>query len=376
MILFLRGLLLNLRRRSEIIKERLLEIPDDSDLNDYVARSYQQVEDIRRRLDALINDSDLGEPRLLPNYLQAFRECTETLTVVEHYGLPQAERFTSADRRLTRLCRRLVIECEWPLPPPLVSAASSDHYWTSPYFNLVCVPALEERTLLSLPDLAHELGHILLFHEESQIMGDFRVILARYIASEKQRVSTEQRPPEYESRYHELFRTWSDRWVFEFACDMIATYMVGVAFVFQHVRLCVGYGHASIHHPCLGSSGDHPADDARFRGSVAVLERLSAPRKQIQRIEELWLSYLETNTKPKPPDYEFCYPQHLINELAECTIGGMRRVGVRCYSDFEITPNFSSIIALLQSAWLNFDESPLTYQTWEDDQLQMLWNEL
>lgn len=139
--------------------------------------------------------------------------------------MPQRER-----SRLTRLCHRLAEQVRWPLPAPLVTAISSQYYWTQPVFNVICVPTAEETTLLGLPDLCHELAHVLFLHHETILLGDFIQLLAAYIAQERQQVDAHQRPPEYRALYDYLFTQWRDAWVQEFVSDMVATYLVGLAF--------------------------------------------------------------------------------------------------------------------------------------------------
>lgn len=126
------------------------------------------------------------------------------------------------DRRLTRLCQHLTSQIGWSLSPPLVTAFSNQYYWTMAEFNIICVPAAEETSLLSLPALFHELGHILHLARWETLVANFLKELADYIFQQRRRVATEQRPTEYRSLYTVLFAQWEGTWLLEFVADMVA----------------------------------------------------------------------------------------------------------------------------------------------------------
>lgn len=42
---------------------------------------------------------------------------------------------------------------------------------------------------------------------------------------ERPRIDREQRPPAYKELIDDLFALWKDVWVWEFASDMVATYL-------------------------------------------------------------------------------------------------------------------------------------------------------
>jgi hypothetical protein len=45
-----------------------------------------------------------------------------------------------------------------------------------------------------------------------------------------------QRPPGYIALYDRVLAQWIDSWLPEFVGDMVATYLVGPAFGWQHIR--------------------------------------------------------------------------------------------------------------------------------------------
>lgn len=246
---------------------RLASLPTDEDTRNHALSAYQILETVRREAGRLINDPDLEALGLQQNHVRLYRRWAEDLDLVEIL-LPFIERYNNADKRLTRLTATFAQQVGWPSPiTPLVTTFSSQYFWTLVGFNLVCVPTGEAFSLLSLPDLCHELGHILLFENEPLFLDGFAYELTSYIRVEKQRVDWSQRPPDYIQLYDLLFAQWYDAWVREFVSDMVATYLVGPAFGWQHVRLATSSGRSPFK-PALGAVAEHPADDSRLRGVV------------------------------------------------------------------------------------------------------------
>jgi hypothetical protein len=369
---FLCGLLQDLERHCSTLRDRLVTIGTDPEVRAYALNAYQEVERIRRSVARLLEDPALGSPLLLPNYLQLYKRWNERVRVVESYPFLFVERYAESDRQVTRLCQRLTDQIVWPLPAPLVATFSHQYYWTVAEFNLICVPAIEGAMLLSLPDLCHELGHILLLGYRARFVDDFLQALERYIQQERRRVDTEQRPLQYQLLYDLLLMQWKDAWVLEFVSDMIATYIVGPAFGWQQLRLCAGNSQAA-YHPGLDDMAEHPADEARLRGITAVLEQMGAV-EAVDRIRSLWDDYLAVCGETLPPDYEICYPQTLIESLAQRTIEVCRSLGLRGF-DHPGEPG-GNIPFLLNEAWERFISDPQTFAHWERSQLEILWREL
>jgi len=321
---------------------------------------------------AVLADPSLGTADLLSIHLLTYKRWHEQATFVEFFPLPFLERYAAPDRRLTRLCRRLTQQVNWPLPSPLVGAFSNNYYWTLADFSLICAPAAEGVTLLGLPDLCHELGHILLVRYEGAIIGDIVQELTAYVAQEQRQAESDQRPGDHREVYEGLLALWRDAWVREFASDMIATYLVGPAFGWQHVRLCASLSHAA-YHPALGEAAEHPADAARLRGVVAVLDHLGRVADG-ERVRVLWDQYMAATGEDRPLEYAVCYPHALIDSLAARVIAGCQTLGIRSFQDSSDAAG--DLVSLLAGAWEQFLTTPQTYTTWEDLRLTALWSDL
>jgi hypothetical protein len=375
MDVFLRGLLRDLERRATILRERILAVPDDPDVRDHRLSGYRRAESLRREAAILLADPSLGQPALLANHLRLAQELERRAGLIEFFFVPFLERYAEQDRRLTHLCRLLTTQVGWSLPTPLVLAFSAQYYWTQPYFGVIAAPATEGVSLLRLPDMVHELGHILEVTHRADLVGTFDQELIDYIDQELRRVAQQQRPPEYRQLYNHLFAQWRDAWLAEFVADMVAAYLVGSAYAWQHIHLCVGEGQV-LYAPALGQSSTHPANEARFRGILAVLVRLGAG--DVAQLQALWHRYLVVRVEAQPPDYDVCYPQALLDALAQRVITGCQTIGLR---DFQTASGAApastpDVPRLLIHAWEQFLRDSAAYAGWEDQQMTSLWSAL
>lgn len=365
----LRGLVLDLERRCQVLQQRLAGISGEGEVNDYAISAYVELAHTLRDVRRLLADPSLGVPELQPDYLRSYRRLHEYTQLIESYHLPILERYNDVDRRATRFCRALAEQAGWPILVPLVSASSTSYYWTVPDFNIIGVPSAEMSTLLGLPDFGHELGHTLMHARSNQLIGDFVYKeLLEYIEVAQQRAKAQERPPEHLALYNALFGQWEAEWVIEFASDMIATYLIGSGFAWQHLRLCAAVG-GNDYHPAFGEWAVHPADEARMRGVLMVLTLMEEDSSTLQ---ERWDAYLEMSGEPPPAEYSICYPQELIERLAARVVTGCQALGVKSFKE----QGSDSIAPLLNEAWRRFLSAPDGYTVWEKEQLAKLWREL
>ena len=317
---------------------------------------------------AILSDPALTAGALAADFLRRYRRAAEQMFFVESLALPSVERFFPEDRFLTGLARAIVVEISWPLPAPLVVAMSAQYYWTSSAFNIIGVPAGESRTLLGLPDLCHELGHQLDAHEDATLVGSFRADVTGYVDEEKKRATATQQPKSMLQDIEQVHANWLNTWIPEFVADMVATFIVGPAFGGQHVRLAAGRMSSDVYFPALGDQSTHPADEARLRAIVAVLEELG-DIDSAQELKTMWAQYVTLSGEREPPDYSICYPQPLIIELARRVVAGCLSLKIRPF----VSAQNPGIQQLLTGSWKKLSEKSDDYGAWEDTEIRRLW---
>ena len=78
------------------------------------------------------------------------------------------------DDFLNRLITGVCNEISYPLITPVISQMSQDYFHIYSDFNLLCLPLIESRFLLHLPDIYHELCHPLHRSLELPALSDYQ----------------------------------------------------------------------------------------------------------------------------------------------------------------------------------------------------------
>lgn len=358
---FLRGLIFDLRKRCLTSQQVLQSKAFPSDMQDYVVSIHAFLSNIYHDIQLLLEDPAFGAPQLLPNQLNEYKRLAQIVYLIESYPLPVITRYNEEDHQMFLLCKNLATQINYPLPLPIVSTFSREYYWSEVRFNLISVPVCESSFLLGLPDLCHELGHILFFHHERDFSFEFLEDLSGYIEKEKREVDAGRQPPSYKPFYEHIYALWKGPWIKEFASDMIATYLVGPAYAWTNMSLC------SKMSPNIFSPGDetsHPADESRMRAIFAML-RVTRVQDAVEKIDQRWKRYIALTGNLEPPDYHLSYPDSLLTNLANYIYQACIGASLRMFTDQKQSSGSINIPLLLNEAWDVFLTSPESYSQWE-----------
>ena len=100
-----------------------------------------------------------------------------------------------------------------------------------------------------------------------------------------------------------------------------------------------------------------------------MLERIGL-NEDSKVIQEQWLKYVSVNGSDKPIEYDHCYPDKLIDSLAEAVYGGCVKIGLALYKDQQATSDDINLPTLLNEAWTVLLANPQGYATWESKQVK------
>jgi hypothetical protein len=363
-------LLVDLRRHARGLADRLSALPTDDERAAHVRDAAERVRTIQGYINELVQDPAIDDERLATNYWATYRRLREGLNQLEWFVVTLLERFGEPDRTISRVLRRLCAQIGWSQRVPLVGAYASDYYSTA--LGMIYVPASETSSLLGLPDFGHELAHVLLLRvaDRAAWRAPFEQALADYIERLRGRLRRDNQDA-YLALLPELIRQWRDHWWSEFSADMIATYLMGPAYGWQHVRLCAGRVEAFAPGLDEDEASDHPSDEARFRG-ICTLLRTLAPSEDRDALEDFWSSYLRASGQMAPPDYDLVYPPELLEPIAANVISRCRALGLRSFDQAASSPD--DVVALLNEAWRRFEADPVAYEAWEREALLGLFS--
>jgi hypothetical protein len=236
-----------------------------------------------------------------PRRVRAFKRLVEQLNNVEGIGVFALNRASAEDEFLNRLITNICTEISYPLITPVISHMSQDYFHIYPEFNLLCLPLIESRFLLHLPDVYHELCHPLHRNLDLPTLEAYQNAFKRSLFEkvehfENEIVAAERlRNQEAHVFQLQLWRTcWVKYWMEEFFCDLFGVLTAGPAYAWSHYHLCVKRGGDPFQTPLMFES-THPADDARMRPCWKCFEKTTCSGTKRMRLrrhgENSWLPW-------------------------------------------------------------------------------------
>ncbi len=314
-------------------------------------------------IDGLLSDPDLSQPSFARNNFHIYKRFSEFAQAVDEGPVFALKRFGSSDLFLTRLVAGVCREFGFPHTPPLCTAMSTQYYCTITGMDLVLLPHSESSHLLGLPDVYHELGHIVLFRNPTAL-GQLRARSQAYFQNEILRAQREAWPANSIAALHSYGNRWLAEWTLEFGCDLIATYVCGPAFGWTNTRLC-----ARLSPDFYEIMTSHPADAARTWAIKLMLQRLGWT--EAQDIDAQWEELRKTAAQNEPQEFHLAFPTALLQELVETVASFCSGAGIKTYA-----PAAMPIAKLLNNAWAKFLSNPKDFRAWEQARVAELATQL
>ncbi|MGB4770392.1 MAG: hypothetical protein WBP58_02990 [Chitinophagaceae bacterium] len=238
---------------------------------------------------------------------------------------------------------------------PFVSTCSNSdtYYWAEIGSGMIALPYGEERNILNLSDLYHEIGHFLYDQHKDDFIGDLTDQIDTFYR---------QKQGTFNLAIEALNR-WEKSWLEEFACDLIATFLTGPAYAWTNLKFTTASSVLNVYgNPQLQSY--HPANEARMRAIFAMLH-LTGHDAELAEIQESWDDFLNNIRANPPADYQDLYPQEFIDRLAQTVLDGCRDIALRPYSEqLVLTP--APVSLAINEAWKIINTLPDDFKPWEE----------
>lgn len=331
----------------------------------------ERLSELSRRIENLKVDI-LSSSTMHPVFLRAYKIIKEEIDHVEAILITTLNRWNDIDKKINSLVDKIATEIAFPISPPVVACSSQRYFYTIPKYYIIYIPLTEGDFLLHLPDLYHELGHSLLaFSEDKKLESFQRAYLIcnsktrKFIKYELQK-EERNRGPNTIKRY---FINWHDSWhlwIEEMFCDLFSVATLGPAFVWSHLHLSISTGADPFDIPLFKTS-THPPNATRMQAMLYLLELLGFS-KEIISIKKKWKDFLTLRNARPSPEYQRCFPDTLLSEIASCSQEGV--MGLNCMLAH---PKMSGACRnLLNEAWQKFWEAPEEYADWENNAVRNL----
>lgn len=307
--------------------------------------------------------------------LNQYKRFNEEFFIIEQDYFFVLKYYGKTEAYFQKIVHRIYKETGQIMKPPVVTSFFSleKYFWAKPPY-LLGIPANEEKNLLNLSDCYHEKGHFIAYEYEPQyFMFTFktREIINNYFTSKIKEANDKDKPERLKqlSGFHD---GWIRKnWLEEFLCDMIATYFIGPAYAYTHIKIILSSNDKesdSEQNIFKVNSELHPADEARMRAVFAMLDEIGEA-KSITKINAYWT--LLVAGKPKGNYYDWAYPDIILQSLAKEVFNTCRNYNFNSYHD-QCTKFDQPISKLLNEAWEFFLDNPEKYAAWQQQILENL----
>lgn len=367
---FIKGICFDQLNRVDKMMSRLRGAGISKEIDTFfLTRTIDLLNELKDEIQKLIDSGDLDVPRLGSNNIIKYNTFDERLVTIELFRYLVIINYGKAEEYFKRKVKRIYHEINCLQKPPIITTISDseDYYWALPSYDIIAVPTGEEKNLLNLPDLFHEMGHLIYNQYQLYLKGTIERTLTKFYAAESQRVLNEQRSPVLISFFRESLTNWKSSWIMEFCCDLIATYLIGPAFAWTNLKLTTqSSGYNTIYVP----SANHPSDEARMRAISCMLGKMGHTREQ-QHLEEVWSEFLTATNNEIPANYGTMYPQYIIEELVDNVFNGCRLIDLRIYGD-QVAQFNNPVSKIINDAWNKALTDPGDFKVWESAAIEEL----
>lgn len=360
---FIKALYADLLHRIDVVVADIKGLPHHADIKDrFIDDTLNQFSAIRKELQSAFDTGVLELEIFAGNNLFRFNRVHRTFKAIHSYRYLAIKNYKEPEVFFYQVITQIYTEHRINALPPIVSTISNHdyYYWAVPYFEIIALPSGEEHSLLNLPDMYHEIGHLLHSMFGGKSCEASGIIIDKHFAKEIVRVQDDGTAAHFQEKLEEAKYLWEVSWLEEFTCDLVGTYMTGAAYAWTNLKLLsTGHGSTKI----FEYSQSHPADEARMRIIILMLEKLGLTDDK-NRVEAAWEVFLKDTKVFKPNDYPLLYPQKLLQQIVDEFFDFYQNADLVSYSEL-VAKGANSISQLLNDAWSSAQNNPSDYFDYE-----------
>lgn len=367
---FIKALYADLLHRIDVVVTDIKGLSHHPDIKDrFIDDTLNQFSIIRNELQDAFDNGVLEIEVFAGNNLFRYNRVHREFKAIHSYRYLAIKNYKDPEIFFYQVITQIYAEHRINALPQIVSTISNHdyYYWAVPYFEIIALPSGEEHSLLNLPDMYHEIGHLLhsMFGGKSCEVSEG--IIDKHFAKEIVRVIDDGTAPHFQETLELAKYLWQASWLEEFTCDLVGTYMTGAAYAWTNLKLLsTGHGSTKI----FEYSQSHPADEARMRIIILMLEKLCLTNDK-NEVEAAWKIFLKDTEVFKPNDYPLLYPQKLLQQIVDEFFVFYQNADLVSYPEL-ISKGTNSISQLLNEAWLNAQTNPADYFNYETNSINNL----
>ncbi|MGN6195350.1 MAG: hypothetical protein ACTHOB_10450 [Ginsengibacter sp.] len=360
---FIKALYADLLHRIDVVVSDIKGMVHHKDIKDrFINDTLNQFSIIRNELQSALDTGVLEIESLAENNLYKYNRVHREFKAIHSYRYLAIKNYKEPEVFFYQLITQIYTEHRINALPPIVSTISNHdyYYWAVPYFEIIALPSGEEHSLLNLPDMYHEIGHLLHSMFGGKSCEASGIIIDKHFAKEIVRVQDDGTAAHFQEKLEKAKYLWQASWLEEFNCDLVGTYMTGASYAWTNLKLLTtGHGSTKI----FEYSQSHPADEARMRIIILMLEKLGLADDK-NRVEAAWKVFLKDTEVFKPNDYSLLYPQKILQHIVDELFDFYQNADLASHPEL-LSKGGTSISCLLNDAWNNAQANPTDYFTYE-----------
>lgn len=330
--------------------------------NTFVLATKESLNELQNEIKNDLGSGDLEVKELSKYNLRRYTTLYSEFQLLEIYRYQVILKYGETESYLNKKIRLIYDEIKCLQSVPLVSTINNtdEYYWVHPQYKIIAVPTGEEKSLLNLPDLYHEIGHLIYKQYEEDLVGSFRKELVSHFENQEKLVIDEDRSPALLEMFNDTLKKWKASWTEEFVCDLIGAYLVGCAYAWTNFKLTTI---ATGREETYKSTDLHPSDDARMRAIFTMLRQFGVTN-DLKEVNDSWNTFINLIELPIPDNYNYFFPDSLIERLTKNVYKGCLNIGLASYAE-QLKKQANPISKILNDAWCELRSNPKNYANWE-----------
>jgi len=370
---FIKALYADLIHRIEVVISDIGSRTHHEDIRDrFIDDTISQLQKLQVELQEAFDLGILEMDAFAANNIYRFNRVHRMFKAIHSYRYLAVKYYREPEIFFFRVISKIYSEHRIAALPPIVSTISNHdyYYWAVPYFEIIALPAGEEHSLLNLPDMYHEIGHLLHSMFNGKSCEKSAIIVDKHFEKEIVRIQEEGLADHFEEDLKDAKYLWSEAWLEEFSCDLVGTYMTGGAYAWTNLKLLsTGHGSTKIYI----HSQSHPADEARMRIIILMLDKLGLTKDK-NEVEVTWNRFLKDTEMYKPIEYDLLFPQHLLEQVVNEFFDFYQNADLASYPEL-LKGGANSVAYLLNNAWGIGRSQPQDFYDYEMKTLEGLRKE-
>lgn len=378
MIAFIKGITHDLSGRIQKMIDDLTNKSDTTEIKiEFFEKTVQLLQKLNHDAALFLASPNINHEEFLPNNLSKFNKLNERFLAIELYRYHVIINYGENEKYFNSLIHRIYSEIQCDQSPPIVSGISNNdsYYWVYPTYDIIAVPFGEDKNLLNLPDLYHEIGHLIHGQYASFLKGSIDSSIRDFFQQEILNIDLENRGAKGKGILKDAFESWKESWTEEFICDLIGTYLTGPSYAWTNLKIAaISSNSGTAEKGIYSTTSNHPSDESRMYAIFSMIRMMGFNEEIKEQVSE-WKSFESISVNVKPPLYATVLPHEIIDELVANVYTACGNIGLLSYSQ-QLEAHETPISKILNEAWSKNLEHPETFVAWENEKVNQIHDEL